>query len=120
MAESFVKTMKRDYVSCMPKPDARTALPSLAITSDHYNEKHPQSALKYRSPRGIHQPANSNPSVTACPAIRRHVRMPSSDSRRSVATCHRPICIDGRALRLLFLTSCSTLPCPTTGRPPAP
>ena len=26
MARSFVKTMKRDYVSWMPKPDARTAL----------------------------------------------------------------------------------------------
>jgi hypothetical protein len=24
--ETFVKTMKRDYVSWMPKPDARTAL----------------------------------------------------------------------------------------------
>ncbi|MBU9385869.1 IS3 family transposase, partial [Burkholderia gladioli] len=31
MAESFVKTMKRDYVSWMPKPDARTALQNLAI-----------------------------------------------------------------------------------------
>jgi putative transposase len=59
MAESFVKTMKRDYVSWMPKPDARTALQNLAIAFDHYNESHPHSALKYRSPREFRQQANS-------------------------------------------------------------
>ena len=46
MAESFVKTIKRDYVSWMPKPDIRTALQNLAIAFDHYNESHPNSALK--------------------------------------------------------------------------
>jgi putative transposase len=51
MAESFVKTMKRDYVTFMPKPDAATAASNLAIAFEHYNEKHPHSALKYRSPR---------------------------------------------------------------------
>ena len=60
MAESFVKTMKRDYVSWMPKPDARTALHNLAIAFDHYNESHPHSALKYRSPREFRQQANSS------------------------------------------------------------
>ncbi|AJK45882.1 transposase [Burkholderia plantarii] len=50
MAESFVKTMKRDYVAIMPKPDAATAARNLAIAFEHYNEKHPHSALKYRSP----------------------------------------------------------------------
>jgi putative transposase len=59
MAESFVKTMKRDYVSWMPKPDARTALRNLAIAFDHYNESHPHSALKYRSPREFRQRAKS-------------------------------------------------------------
>lgn len=59
MAESFVKTMKRDYVAWMPKPDARTALQNLAIAFDHYNESHPHSALKYRSPREFRQQANS-------------------------------------------------------------
>lgn len=59
MAESFVKTMKRDYVSWMPKPDARTALQNLAIAFDHYNESHPHSALKYRSPREFRQQTNS-------------------------------------------------------------
>jgi putative transposase len=59
MAESFVKTMKRDYVSWMPKPDVRTALQNLSIAFDHYNELHPHSALKYRSPREFRQQANS-------------------------------------------------------------
>ncbi|CAI8887570.1 transposase [Pseudomonas sp. IT-196MI5] len=51
MAESFVKTIKRDYVAHIPKPDQETALRNLAIAFEHYNEKHPHSALNYRSPR---------------------------------------------------------------------
>ncbi|WP_404943208.1 IS3 family transposase, partial [Pseudomonas brassicacearum] len=50
MAESFVKTIKRDYVAHMPKPDRKTALRNLAIAFEHYNEQHPHSALNYRSP----------------------------------------------------------------------
>ncbi|WP_370671327.1 IS3 family transposase [Pseudomonas sp. 25 E 4] len=51
MAESFVKTIKSDYVAHMPKPDRETALRNLAIAFEHYNEQHPHSALNYRSPR---------------------------------------------------------------------
>lgn len=51
MAESFVKTMKRDYISVVPRPDARTAVQDLAMAFEHYNEWHPQVALGYRSPR---------------------------------------------------------------------
>nr|WP_200999657.1 IS3 family transposase [Pseudomonas cichorii] len=51
MAESFVKTIKRDYVAHMPRPNRETALRNLAIAFEHYNEQHPHSALKYRSPR---------------------------------------------------------------------
>lgn len=51
MAESFVKTMKRDYMGFMPKPDAASAARNLAIAFEHYNEEHPHSGLKYRSPR---------------------------------------------------------------------
>jgi len=51
MVESFVKTIKRDYVAHMPKPDRETALRNLTIAFEHYNEQHPHSALKYRSPR---------------------------------------------------------------------
>jgi len=59
MAESFVKTMKRDYVAFMPKPDAATAVSNLAIAFEHYNEKHPHSALKYRSPREFRRSMDS-------------------------------------------------------------
>ncbi|MNR16823.1 IS2 transposase TnpB [compost metagenome] len=51
MTESFVKTIKRDYVAFMPEPDANTAAHNLALAFEHYNESHPHSALKYRSPR---------------------------------------------------------------------
>jgi len=51
MAESFVKTMKLDYINVMPRPDARTAVQNLAMAFEHYNEWHPHSALGYRSPR---------------------------------------------------------------------
>ena len=57
MAESFVKTMKRDYVDFMPKPDARTAIDNLAIAFEHYNEHHPHSALRYCSPREFRRKA---------------------------------------------------------------
>jgi putative transposase len=59
MAESFVKTMKRDYVAFMPKPDAATAARNLAIAFEHYNEKHPHSALEYRSPREFRRSMDS-------------------------------------------------------------
>lgn len=51
MAESFVKMMKREYNSFMPKPDGLTAVKNLAEALEHYNQWHPHSALGYRSPR---------------------------------------------------------------------
>ncbi|HHI0115864.1 TPA: IS3 family transposase [Escherichia coli] len=51
IAESFVKTIKRDYISITPKPDGLTAAKNLAEAFEHYNEWHPHSALGYRSPR---------------------------------------------------------------------
>ncbi len=59
MAESFVKTMKRDYVPFMPEPAAATAARNLAIAREHYNEKHPHNALKYRSPREFQRSMDS-------------------------------------------------------------
>lgn len=51
IAESVVKTIKRDYISMMPKPDSRAAVMNLAVAFSHYNEYHPHSALGYCSPR---------------------------------------------------------------------
>ncbi len=51
MAESFVKTLKRDYVAVHGAPDAVTVLRSLPKWFEHYNEVHPHKALRYQSPR---------------------------------------------------------------------
>lgn len=60
MAESFVKTMKQNYVDYMDKPDAPTALSRLAVIFKHYNERLPHKALKYRLPRGFRRAAQSS------------------------------------------------------------
>lgn len=51
MAESFVKTFKRDYVMLAHKPDSETVMKMLPKWFEHYNSEHPHSALKYLSPR---------------------------------------------------------------------
>src|SRR3954464_5895891 len=51
ISESFVKTFKRDYVRANPLPDAITALRQIAGWFLNYNENHPHSGLKMRSPR---------------------------------------------------------------------
>jgi len=51
MSEAFVKTFKRDYVRVNPLPDAQTALRQIAGWIADYNDIHPHSALKMRSPR---------------------------------------------------------------------
>ncbi|EJE8113757.1 IS3 family transposase [Escherichia coli] len=67
IAESFVKTIKRDYISIMPKPDGLTAAKNLAEAFEHYNEWHPHSALGYRSPREyLRQQANNGLSDNRC------------------------------------------------------
>ncbi|EGD0607603.1 IS3 family transposase, partial [Escherichia coli] len=60
IAESFVKTIKRDYISVMPKPDGLTAAKNLAEAFEHYNEWHPHSALGYRSPQEYLRQRTSN------------------------------------------------------------
>jgi putative transposase len=51
ISESFVKTFKRDYVRVNPLPDALTALRQLAGWFEDYNDNHPHSGLRMRSPR---------------------------------------------------------------------
>ena len=55
MAESFVNTFKRDYVSRMDLADARTVMAQMAAAFEHFNEVHPHSALKMKSPREFRQ-----------------------------------------------------------------
>ena len=51
MAESFVKTFKRDYVYVNDRPDAMTVLSSLDAWFEDYNENHPHKGLRLKSPR---------------------------------------------------------------------
>jgi transposase InsO family protein len=51
MAESFVKTFKRNYVFVHARPDARTVLAQLSAWSEDYNENHPHRGLRMKSPR---------------------------------------------------------------------
>ena len=51
MAESFVNTFKRDYVARMDLSDAPTVLAQLPAAFEHFNETHPHSSLKMKSPR---------------------------------------------------------------------
>lgn len=51
MAESFIKTFKRDYVDTHELPDAKTVMGLLHSWFEDYNEYHPHKGLKMRSPR---------------------------------------------------------------------
>ena len=51
MSEAFVKTFKRDYLRISPLPDAPSVLRQIAGWIEDYNEIHPHSALRMRSPR---------------------------------------------------------------------
>lgn len=55
MAESFVNTFRRDYLSRMDLRDARTVLAQLPDAFEHFNEVHPHSSLKMKSPREFRQ-----------------------------------------------------------------
>lgn len=51
VSEAFVHTLKRDYVQVTPLPDAASALALIGAWFDDYNDHHPHSGLKMRSPR---------------------------------------------------------------------
>jgi len=51
MAESFVKTLKRDYAKLGERPDSQTVMAQLPKWFDDYNSYHPHSALGYVLPK---------------------------------------------------------------------
>ena len=70
MAESFVNTFKRDYVSRMDLSNARTVLAQLPAAFEHFNEVHPHSSLKMKSSREfrrqrVEQPRRAQPEQPA-------------------------------------------------------
>jgi transposase InsO family protein len=64
MAEAFVKTFKRDYVRIHEIPDAVALMKQLPEWFEDYNENHPHSALKMRSPREFRRLSDN---LEACP-----------------------------------------------------
>jgi len=50
MAESFVKTLKRDYAKLANRPDSKTVMAQLKDWFDDYNSYHPHSSLGYLPP----------------------------------------------------------------------
>ena len=55
MAESFVNTFRRDYLSRMDLSDACVVMRQLPAAFEHFNERHPHSSLKMKSPRQFRQ-----------------------------------------------------------------
>jgi putative transposase len=55
IAESFVNTFKRDYVSRMNLANAKTVMAQLPEAFEHFNNVHPHSSLRMRSPREFRQ-----------------------------------------------------------------
>ena len=51
ISEAFVHTLKRDYIQVTPLPDARTVLALIHTWFEDYNDYHPHSGLRMRSPR---------------------------------------------------------------------
>ena len=72
MAESFVNTFKRDYVARIDLSDTATVLAQLPAAFEHFNEVHPHSSLKMRSPREFrrHQAALARRSTVKDAALR--------------------------------------------------
>ena len=51
VSEAFVATLKRDYVQVTPLPNAASVLALIATWFEDYNDNHPHSGLRMRSPR---------------------------------------------------------------------
>ena len=59
LAEAFVKTFKRDYISLREASDAITLMNHLPEWFEDYNENAPHKGLKMMSPREFIRVANS-------------------------------------------------------------
>ncbi len=51
MAEAFVKTFKRDYVSVNPTPDAETVMAQTAVLVRALQQSSPAQCFRYQAPR---------------------------------------------------------------------
>jgi transposase InsO family protein len=64
VCEAFVKTLKRDYARVNPRPDAISVLQQLPAWFEDYNNIHPHSGLRMRSPREFI--ASKSPNQAKC------------------------------------------------------
>ena len=64
MAESFLDTLKRDYVGCRDRSSSAAVLSQLPYAFRHFNEVHPHSALGYKSPRMFRKERHLQPLET--------------------------------------------------------
>jgi len=64
MAEAFVKTFRRDYISVHGAPDAVTLMRSLPFMFEDYNENAPHKGLRMLSPRQFRRLQNK---LEGCP-----------------------------------------------------
>ena len=64
MCEAFVRTFKRDYVQVSPISTPSLALAQIGQWMEDYNEVHPHSGLRMRSPREFRR-TNSPAEVSA-------------------------------------------------------
>jgi putative transposase len=76
MAESFVKTLKRDYVAFGDLTDAKTILAQLPIWFEHNNSLYTHRALKYLSPKMLRQ---YQLTTTDCPVLQERVHSDIND-----------------------------------------
>jgi hypothetical protein len=84
MAESFVNTFKRDYVSRMDLTDARTVMAQLPEAFGHFNEVHPHGVSSSQAtPAAVDKsPSASNTKIqTAPPYVIRHQGEEKSKTR---------------------------------------
>ena len=63
VCKAFVKTLKRDYVRLNPRPDAISVLQQLPAWFEDYNNIHPRSGLRMRSPREFIENQSANKAV---------------------------------------------------------
>jgi transposase InsO family protein len=64
IAESFIKTFKRDYIGVHELWDAHLVLEQLPFWFEDYNENHPHKGLKMKSPREFRREENK---LEVCP-----------------------------------------------------
>src|SRR5450830_104729 len=96
MAESFVKTFRRDSVSRMDLSDATRVLAQLPAAFEHFNEVHPHSGLKFAHRVNSGNIASAWASQTArrsianrpCPVIRGQFQSHLPIQWGDCAQCH--------------------------------